>query len=103
MSIDALVKELDEQLMAKWEQYLNLHKELDSHRGKPLDDTNLGEVNRLLKEIQFVFTELYPIFVLVMSRNDLATNAMAGFNTFIESLKKAGALQDTPPEPVVEN
>jgi len=47
-----LVDELNEELTNKWGEYVRLHEELHSHKGKPISETDLPEVNRLLKDIQ---------------------------------------------------
>lgn len=92
--IEKLTNELDTEINRIWAEYLDLHKELDTHRGKPIDDTNMDEINRLLKDIQAKFALLYPAYNFIAHRYQYATNAVNGFNEFIESLKKAGAKQD---------
>lgn len=89
--IQKLVNELDLEINRVWDEYLALHTELDSHRGKPISDTNLPEVNRLLKEIQEKFAVLYPAYNFIAVRHQYATNAVNSYNDFIDTLKKSGA------------
>ena len=96
MSIEHLVKELDRELTETYAHYCDLHEQLDVHRGKLLADTNLVEVNRLLKEIQDTFALLYPAYHFVGTRYESAVNAINSYNHFIEQLKKAGAQQHEP-------
>ena len=100
--IDKLAKELDAEVNRVWSEYLDLHTELDKHRGKPIDDTNLVRVNELLKEIQAKFAVLYPAYHFIITRHEYASNAINYFNEFIETLKKAGAHQDEATEAKIE-
>lgn len=93
-TIEKLTNELDKLIVQTWQEYLDLHKELDTHRGKPIDDTNLPEVNRLLKDIQEKFAELYPAYHFIATRHEHVVNATNGYNEFIEALKKGGATQN---------
>jgi hypothetical protein len=98
--IEQLTNDLDTEINRLWSQYIDLHKELDTHRDKPINDTNLDEVNRLLKDIQSTFTLLYPAYNFIVTRHQYVSNALNGYNEFIESLKKAGATQDDPQKPI---
>ena len=97
-SIQTLTNQLDTEINRVWSQYLELHKELDGHRGKPIDDTYLPEVNRLLGEIQNAFAELYPACHFIATRHQFITNAVTSYEDFIETLKKSGATQHEPNE-----
>ncbi len=99
--IEKLTNELDIEINRVWAEYLDLHNELDTHRGKPIDDTNLDEINRILKDIQEKFTLLYPAYNFIATRYQYTTNAVNGFNEFIDTLKKSGAKQDEPIEPTI--
>lgn len=92
--ITKLTNELDTEINRVYTEYTELHNQLDSHRGKPLNETNLDEVNRLLKEIQEKFASLYPAYHFIAARHQYVTNAVNSYNEFIEVLKKAGATQD---------
>lgn len=100
-SIEQLINQLDTVVNKLWTQYLSLHEELNSHRGKPIDDTNLPEVNRILGEIQDTFAELYPAYSFIATRYQYASNAVTQYNEFIESLKSAGAQQNDPEAPKI--
>jgi hypothetical protein len=91
--LQKLTNELDAEINRVYTEYIELHKELDQHRGKPLGDTNLEEVNRLLKEIQERFASLYPAYHFIAARNQYVNNAVNSYNEFIETIKKAGAQQ----------
>lgn len=92
--IEKLVNELDVEMSRIWEEYLAMHVELDKHRGHPIEDTNLDEVNRILKEIQEKFSILYPAYNFIATRHQYVSNAVTSYNEFIESIRKAGAKQD---------
>jgi len=98
--IEKLTNELDVEINRVWNEYIDLHKQLDSHRGKPIGDTNLDEVNRLLKAIQETFSLLYPAYHFITARHQYANNAVNGYNEFIEQLKKGGATEHKP-EPTI--
>jgi hypothetical protein len=91
MSLKIVIESLEAQLNKDYEEYVKLHEALNTHRGKPLDDTNLPEVNRLIKEIQEKFAELYPVYSFIGTRYQQTVNVVNGYNEFIEQLKKAGA------------
>jgi hypothetical protein len=98
--IEKLTNELDVEINRIWGEYIDLHTELDTHRGKPINDTNLDEVNRVLKAIQEKFALLYPAYHFIAARHQYVSNAVTAYNEFIETIKKSGAKQDesnTPP------
>lgn len=95
-TIEKLTNDLDAAITQAWSDYIDLHKELDTHRGKPIDDTNLEVVNNLLKTIQEKFAQLYPAYHFIATRHQHVSNAVTQYNEFIETLKKSGAKQDEP-------
>lgn len=99
--IEKLTNELDVEINRIWNEYIELHAELDKHRGKKIDDTNLDEVNRLLKEIQEKFTCLYPAYHFIATRHQYVSNAVTSYNEFIETIKKSGAVQDEPEKIII--
>lgn len=92
--IEKLTTELDAEINRVWTEYIDLHEELNQHRGKPIDDTNLDEVNRLLKEIQEKFSILHPAYHFIATRHQYVSNAVTYYNEFIETIKKSGATQE---------
>jgi len=92
--IEKLTNELDAEISRIYGEYVDLHAELDSHRGKPINDTNLDEVNRILKDIQEKFASLHPAYHFIAIRHQYVSNAVTAYNEFIETLKKSGATQD---------
>ena len=99
--IQKLSNELDAEINRMWQEYLALHGELDTHRDKPIDETNLEAVNNILKAIQEKFTELYPAYNFIVTRHQYASNAITSYNEFIESIKKAGAKTDEQTSPII--
>lgn len=94
--IEKLTKELDTEINRIWGEYLDLHTKLDLYRGKPIDDTNMDEINRILKDIQDTFGRLYPAFHFIAIRHEYVSNAVNFYNDFVETLKKSGATQHEP-------
>ena len=92
--IEKLTNELDTEINCVWSEYIALHTELDQHRGKQINDTNLDEVNRLLKAIQEKFAVLWPAYHFISTRHQYVSNAVTSYNEFIEAIKKGGAKQD---------
>lgn len=99
--ITKLTNELDIEINRVWNIYTDLHAQLDAHRGKPIDDTNLEEVNKILKEIQETFAILYPAYNFIATRHQYVSNAVTFYNEFIETLKKSGAQQQPSDEPTI--
>jgi uncharacterized lipoprotein YehR (DUF1307 family) len=97
MSLEKMVTELDLKINRVYGEYCTLHEELNKHRGKQIGETNLDEVNRLLKEIQLKFTELYPAYYFITYRHEYATNVINSYNDFIKLLEKSGAKRDDEP------
>ena len=92
MKLNTLTERLDKKLTEVWATYIDLHTELDKHRGKTLEDTDVQEVNRLLKEIQLTFAQLYHPINFIITRTQFAANAINGYNEFIEQIKKHAAV-----------
>ncbi len=90
-SIKNLTSQLDGEMNRVFTEYTELHKQLNPHRGKPIGDTDLPEVNRLLKEIQDKFGEVYPVLHFIGARSQFASNAVNGYNDFVDLLKKGAA------------
>jgi len=85
-----------------YNDYSDLHRELDTHRGHQLGETNLVEVNRLLKAVQDKYAELFPFLHYVNNRSQFAENVAKSYNAFIDSLKKAGAQQEDEKETTLQ-
>ena len=94
--IEKLTNELDVEMTRVWEEYVDLHKELDTHRGKTMDDTEMVEVNKILEGIQNKFALLHPAYHFIASRHQFVSNAANSYNEFIEMLIKGGAKQSDP-------
>lgn len=96
--IEKLIRELDTEMNRVWGDYIDLHDKLLTYGGKPIDETNLDEVNRLLKDIQDTFALLHPAYHFIAVRHQYASNAVNFYNDFIENIKKSGAVQDELPQ-----
>jgi hypothetical protein len=94
MSIEKKVNNLDKEMTQVYDEYVKLHEQFNTHRGKPLQETDLPEVNRLLNEIQSKFAELYPVLHFIATRHQFTNNAVNAYNEFIEIIKKSGAKED---------
>jgi len=93
MSIKKLTEKLDKELTKKWAEYIDLHNELNKHRGKVIEETDMPEVSKLLKEIQIQFEDLYHAFHFINYRYQMAVNATVGYEDFIKTLVKANVLE----------
>lgn len=87
---------LEAEVQRAHEEYVKLHEELDKHRGKVIEETDLPAVNSLLKEIQHKMAELHPALNFVAIRHQYAINITNHYNEFIETLKKGGAIEEQP-------
>ncbi len=94
MSIKKLTAKLDDELTKAWAEYIDLHNALNTHRGKPLEDTDLPEVNRLIKAIEDKFEDMYHAFHFINYRHQMAINASVGYEDFIRTLVAAGAIEE---------
>lgn len=93
-SAQSLIDKLDKLLVQKMDEYADLHQQLNKHSGRPLQDTDLAEVNRIINEIQVVFSrDIYPILHFIGHRTQFAGNAIEDYNSFIDRIKKAGAVE----------
>ena len=102
MTLQELAKELDNGIVSSWDQYLALNSELDKYRGQIIDESNSAQVNDILTKMQDTFKELYPALYFITYRHQSATNMIASYNDFIETLKKAGAVEGAAQEAVVQ-
>jgi hypothetical protein len=103
MNIPNIIKDtvelLNGEMQRGHEDYRLLHEELDTHKGKPIDETNLEEVNRILKAIQDKFAQIYPAFSFITINNQYANNMINGYNEFIDQIKKGGGQEIGHQEP----
>lgn len=91
MNIPDIIKDtldlLTGEMQRVHEEYRALHEELNKHRGKPLGETDLVEANRILKEIQLKFQELFPILHFIGLNHTYATNMTNQYNEFINQIR----------------
>lgn len=93
-TLKEMIEEIDTALNEKHATYIALHKKLDEHRGKELDETDMAAVQKVLGEIQDTFTDIYSVLHFVMYRHQFAQNATREYNEFIEQLKEHMVAQE---------
>ncbi len=94
MSLEKMIKDLDNELIKEWQNYNDLHKELNQFKGKQLDKENeVPLVNELLKKIQLKFKDLSHVFYFVTSRHQQAIIAGHEFQSFINDIKASGGFE----------
>ena len=87
--MELLVKEIDTLKQELTKEYFDLHMELDKHRGKQLNDTNMPEVIRLVTAIQDTFAQLHPLLYFIGMHHTHAVNLANGYDQFIKDIQKA--------------
>lgn len=90
--LQEMVEALDKKLNETYEQYKELHVQLDSWRGKELSSEDNAEVNKVLTALQLKFSELYGVYHFIGSRSQFAIEQVHRWNDFIDALKKEGAI-----------
>jgi hypothetical protein len=91
--IEQAIRSFDKLIEKHHARYISLNNKLDSHRGKELADTNLDEVNNLLKEIQEEFAILYPALYFIAHRYAFACEVTNQYNELIQVLEKVGSCE----------
>jgi len=86
--------DLEQDFIMQWAEYIKLSNELDLFRGKPITENNTNDINRLVRQIQESFIEMYPIFVFIAERQAFCNKAVADYHQFIDDIKKAGATEE---------
>lgn len=84
-----LIEQVDQERGRLCKEYFDLHAELDKHRGKEINDTDMPEVIRLVEQIQDTFMELYPLLQFVGIQHAVAITMVNGFEQFLDGIKKA--------------
>lgn len=87
-----LIEQLDTAMTKSYEEYKQLHVQLDAWRGKELSQEDNLEVNKVLAAIQLKFSELYGVYHFIGSRHQFAIDQVHRWNDFIDALKKEGAV-----------
>jgi len=88
-TIKEMANEIDLKLTELNEQYMALHAEFDTFRGKPAGD-DAEKINEVLHKIQTKFQELYPALYFIASRYQYACNITQSHEEFIQQILKAG-------------
>lgn len=85
----------EEKFIETWGEYKKICDELDAYRGVALENEDtISRVNKLIRQIQEKFHELYPVFVFIRERYTFSNDAMYEYNKFIDDIKKAGAIEE---------
>lgn len=95
MSIKELTRALDEEISRAFEEYSKLHEEFNAYRGKILLEEDVKSLTLLFDKIQDKFSELFPAYNFIAKRYDHTNNAVNGYESFINELKKAGMLNES--------
>jgi hypothetical protein len=91
MKLLNLLNEFEQEFSKEYKIYLDLHKDLDTWRGKELSDEDLLKVNPILSAIQDQYIALHASFYFITQRNELSLKAMKGYQQFIDDIKGGGA------------
>lgn len=76
-----------------WGEYMKLHAELDTYRGKHIGD-NLSQINTIINNIQEVFLQMSPALMFVIQNHAHCVKAVHDYQKFVDDLKKAGAVEE---------
>lgn len=87
-NLKKMMEQIDKTLNEKHATYIDLHKSLDEHRGKDLDDTDMQKVAQIIQDIQTTFADIYNVLHFVMFRHQFAQTATREYNEFIDQLKE---------------
>ncbi len=93
-SISVKVIDLDRDVTDAHAMYIKLHDQFNAYRGRPLNDDDVKVINTLIEEIQNRYQDIYPFLHLLAHRATFANNMVDSHNTWIDQLKKAGALEE---------
>lgn len=88
-----MIHNLDKELTKLTAEYHDLHTKLDKHRGHPLEETDLEEVNKIIRKIQDKYAEIYPVAYWISQRYEYAVNISKSHEMFISQLIQNGATE----------
>lgn len=89
-SLQELVDEIHARLEAGVILYNKLDKELDPHKGLPIEETNMQEVERIYTALVNTFNkEIYPLYKYIIDFNEEANRNVNTFVSFVNSVKRA--------------
>ena len=91
MVMKKVIAELEHYINTREAHYYDLHEQLNEHRGKPLEETNLAEVHKIIDDIQDTYAELYNIYSFINRRYSPMINFMKAHQELLDSLIQAGA------------
>lgn len=92
-SIKEMVEKFDSMMVDTWNRYLELHDQLNNYKDKALEEHEVAPVNKILFDIQELFKDLAHGLHFIQQRTQFSMNALQGYTSFIENLKKCGATQ----------
>lgn len=95
MALKEKFDEFENAFIETWAEYRKLCDELNTYRGSAIEkDETVFAVNKIIRQIQEKFHELYPAFIFVKERSRLSSEAIYEYNKFIDDIKKAGAIEE---------
>lgn len=89
-SMQELIDEIHARLELGVSLYNQLDKELDPHKGKTIEETNMQEVERIYTALLNAFNkEVYPVYKYIIDFNEEANRNVNTFVAFVNSVKRA--------------
>ena len=87
MDLHDKYEQWDKAYCAAWDEYVDLHKQLDQFRGILLtEELAQTKINPLLKQIQEKFFELEPSFRTILHRGAQCQTAINEYKKFIAEI-----------------
>lgn len=93
MNFSEVVKNFENECFQRWGEYIKLHDELDTYRGKPIKHEDSERIGDIVMEIQKMFNEMRPLLLFVVEKYPVFVKAIKEYELFIEDIKKAGAIE----------
>ena len=74
-----------------WNEYVRLHKELDTFRGLEINEHNVGTINAVITKLQDQWSVMYGACHYMAHRGKDCNTAMAEHQKFMAMIKETGA------------
>lgn len=92
-TIKELAHGLDQLITEKWDEYVKLSDEFNSFSDKHITSEDREYISKIFYRMQDLFNDLSYGFNVIIYRHNHAVNACNSWDLFIETLKKAGAIE----------
>ena len=89
MTLDEMVKQLDKKMTEEYEMYCELHKALDSYRGRTLTDKEMASVDEIGDAIIEKYKELHPLYHFIAARYQVVVNRAHDFECIYNFIRKS--------------